>query len=238
MHRLTLLFLAFATAGAQPAFDVASIRAGEAARRFFTVVPGSLTTHTDLHSCIAWAYHLQTYQVSGPAWLDDVWFDIAAKSSAPATEDQLRVMLQSLLAGRFHLGLHGDFKEMQALVLTVGKNGHKMKPNPTEGSPSFEPAKMVLKGNGATIAQMTEFLSRELRQPVVDRTGLVERFDYTLDIRPYITEDTRKAPGPLPDVASLVAQAMQNQLGLKLESKKMPIEVLVIDRIEKSPTGN
>jgi uncharacterized protein (TIGR03435 family) len=101
---------------------------------------------------------------------------------------------------------------------------------------------MNLTGNGATLGQMTEFLSKEMRQPVVDQTGLTGRFNYFLDIASYITDEIRKSEprggGPPPDAPGILAQAIQTQLGLKLDAKKLPTEVLVIDRIEKSPTEN
>ena len=109
-----------------------------------------------------------------------------------------------------------------------------------EGSPSFSTGKMNLTGKGATLAQMTQFVSREIRFPIVDQTGLTGRFNYTLDIARYVTEEMRKeaGPGPPPDAPNIVAMAMQSQLGLKLDSKKAPVEMLIIDHVEKTPTEN
>ena len=126
-------------------------------------------------------------------------------------------MLQALLAERFKLAVHRQTKEIPALILTVGKNGHKLQPVETEGSPSFKTGKLSLTGQGATIGQLTEFLSRELRNPVIDQTGLSGRFNYFLDIGSYVTEEMRKSQGPdggpPPDAAGVVAQAIQAQLG-------------------------
>jgi len=92
------------------------------------------------------------------------------------------------------------------------------------------------------MAQLIAFLSRELRNPIVDQTGLTGRFDYFLDIAPYFTEEMQRSGGPgggpPPDAPGIVAQAMQAQLGLKVESKKAPVEMLIIDHIEKAPTEN
>jgi uncharacterized protein (TIGR03435 family) len=247
MNRIALTLLAGMAAWAQdpvpPAFEVASIRAADGNGTSMTVVPGSLTMRNmNLNTCIAWAYRVQKFQVAGPGWLGETSFDITAKAGNPANENELRRMMQSLLADRFKLALHRENKEMQALALTVSKNGHKLKPNDVEGSPSFKTGKLNLKGDGATIDQLTEFLARELRQPVIDQTGLIGRFNYTLDINAYITDEIRKSQGPdggpPPDAPSIIAQAMQAQLGLKVESKKMPIEVLVVDHMDKIPTGN
>ena len=128
------------------------------------------------------------------------------------------------------------------MVLTVGKGGHKLKPVETDEAPSFKTGKLNLTGKGATIAQLIEFLSRELRNPLVDQTGLTGRFDYFMDIAPYFTEEMQRSGGPgggpPPDAAGIVAQALQAQLRLKVESKKVPVEMLIIDRMEKAPTEN
>src|SRR5262249_9231900 len=149
-------------------------------------------------------------------------------------------MLQRLLAERFKFEFHRDKKEMPALILTVGKNGHKLKPVEAEGSPSFTTGKLNLTGKGATIAQLTSFLSKQLRSPVIDQTGLTGRFNYFLDINAYITEEMRRtnSNGPPVEAPSIIADAVQSQLGLKVEAKKAPVEMLVIDKLERTPTEN
>jgi uncharacterized protein (TIGR03435 family) len=240
---LALASLAAAHAADTPAFEVASIRPGQPGREAIEVVPGSLTMrNARLTACIRWAYNVPEFQVSGPAWLNEVWFDINAKAAGPAKEAELRLMMQTLLADRFKLTLHRQIKETSALVLTIGKGGHKLKPVETQDPPSFKTGKLNLTGKGATIAQLIEFLSRELRNPIVDQTGLAGRFDYFLDIAPYFTEDMQRnggpGGGPPPDAPGIVAQAIQAQLGLKVESKKVPVEMLIVDSMEKAPTEN
>lgn len=227
-------------AAAQPAFEVASIRVAEPGGQGMQVVPGSLTMRkARMSTLIQWAYDVGDYQVIGPGWLDDVTFDVTAKASTPAKEAELRLMLQTLLANRFKLAVHRQTKEISALVMTVGKNGHKLQPAETpEGSPSFKTGKMNLTGQGATLAQLTRFLSRELKIPVIDQTGLTGGFNYFLDIAAYVTEEMRRTQGAPPEAPSIIAQAMQAQLGLKLDSKKAPVEMLVIDHLERTPTEN
>jgi uncharacterized protein (TIGR03435 family) len=244
MQRLAslLLFLA-GFAAAQSSFDVASVRPAEGKGEGMQVVPGSVTMRNyRMMSCLRWAYGIQDYQVSGPGWLTELSFDIVAKAGNAAPEADLRRMMQALLAERFQLAVHRETKEMQGLALTIGKNGHKLKPNPVEGSPSFKTGKLNLTGDGATLAQLTEFLSREMRQPVVDQTGLTGRFNYFLDISQYITDEMRKSAGPGGgpplEAASVIAQAIQAQLGLKVEPRKVPVEMLIVERIEKTPTEN
>jgi uncharacterized protein (TIGR03435 family) len=226
----------------QKTFDVASVRPAQSGRESTTVEPGVVTMrNTRLSACIRWAYGVQEYQISGPGWLNDARFDIVAKAGTPATDSELRLMMRTLLTGRFKLTFHRDTKELPALVMTVGKNGHKLTPTEVEGTPAFKTGKMNLTGQGATLSQMIEFLSGEIHQPIVDQTGLTGKFNYFLDINAYVNEEMLKAAGPNGpphEAASIIAQAMQSQLGLKIESKKMPIEMFVVDAMEKAPTEN
>jgi len=224
-----------------PAFEIASVKAGQPGPERIEVGPGSVTMrNVRLPGCIRWAYSVREDQVSGPPWMADVWFEITGKAAGPATPVELRTMMQTLLAERFKLTLHRQVKEMSALVMTVSKGGHKMKAVEAEGSPSFKTGKLNLTGTGATLSQLTDFLSREIRFPIIDQTGLTGRFDYFLDIGSYVTEEMRKegGNGPPPDAPTIVAQAMMAQLGLKLDSKKAPVEMLIVDTLEKTPTEN
>jgi uncharacterized protein (TIGR03435 family) len=235
-----LVFTSLALAAdAPPAFDVASIRPSEGGRENVEVLPGSLTMRNmRLSAAIRWAYNVLDVQVSGPDWLTSTRFDIVAKAGTPAKEAEMRTMMQKLLADRFKMELHRQTKEVSALVLTVGKNGHKLKEVEEEGKPSFQTGRLNLTGKGATVAQLIVFLSGQLRQPIIDQTGLAGRYDYFMDINAYITEEMRSQPGPPAEAPSIIAQALQSQLGLKVDPKKTPLEVLIIDKIEKTPTDN
>lgn len=242
-----VLLLACISALAQPAqapaFEVASIRVSQPGRESIEVGPAGLTMrNVRLTACIRWAYGVQDVQVIGPAWLNDVWFDIFAKSASEVKLAELRAMLQTLLAERFKLTVHRDSKEMTALVLTVAKTGHKLQPVNVEGSPSLQTGRLSLTGKGATVSQLADFVANQLHVPVIDQTGLTGRFNYFLDVEPYFTEESRKAmgpgDGPPPDANAIVAVAMQKELGIKVESKKVPVEVIAVDRVEKAPIGN
>ena len=233
---------ALAQSSSAPAFDAATIKPSQPGREVVESDPVSLSMRSvTLATCVRWAYDIQEFQLSAPGWLSDERFDLFAKPGAPAKEAVQRQMLQTLLADRFKLVVHRETKEILALVVTVGKGGHKLQPVDTEESPSLQPGKMSLTGKGATVGQMTEFLAHELRYPIIDDTGLKGRFNYTLDINSYITEELRKPGpdgGPPPDAPSIVAQAMKAQLGLIMSSKKMPVEMVVVDHAEKVPTEN
>jgi uncharacterized protein (TIGR03435 family) len=225
---------------ATPAFEVASIRATDQTKGKETIehVPGSLIAHyARMKALIKWAYNVQEYQVAGPGWLEEARFDVSAKTSTPAPEVDLRLMLQTLLADRFKLSSHRETKELPALVMTVPKTGHKLQA-PGSGDQAFDTGKLRLTATDAPLSQLTDFLSRELRMPIVDQTGLTGRFNYTLDINKYVTEEMQRGPGPPPEAPNIIARAFQEQLGLKLESKKTPIEMIIVDHIEKAPTEN
>jgi uncharacterized protein (TIGR03435 family) len=245
MKGIALLLSATAVcafAADQKTFDVASIRPAQSGRESTTVEPGAVTMrNTRLSACVRWAYGVQEYQVSAPGWLNETRFDIVAKAGTPAADAELRLMMRTLLTDRFKLTFHRETKELPALVMTVGKNGHKLTPTEVEGTPTFKTGKMNLTGQGATLSQMVDFLTGEIHQPLIDQTGLTGKFNYFLDINAYVNEEMLKAAapnGPPHEAASIIAQAMQSQLGLKVESKKMPIEMFVIDAMEKAPTEN
>jgi uncharacterized protein (TIGR03435 family) len=241
----TVLFLSSILALAQSAppaaFEVASVKPSQPGRQSIETGPSSLTMRSiRMNACIGWAFNIQDPQVIGPNWLNDVAFDIFAKSAEPATEAELLTMLQTLLADRFRLTFHREVKEIPALVLVVSSKGHKLKPAEKPGEPSFRTGKMSLTGEGATLGELTQFLSHELREPVIDQTGLKGLFNYTLDINAYVTDEIRKSGGDGPplEANSIIAQAMQEQLGLKVEAKKTPVSVLIVEHLEKSPTEN
>jgi len=193
-----------------------------------------------MNTCIGWAFNIQDAQIIGPNWLSDVAFDIFAKSAGPAPEAELRKMLQTLLADRFKLAFHRETREIPALILVVSSKGHKLKPADKPGEPSFKTGKMSLTGEGATLSELTQFLSHELREPVIDQTGLKGLFNYTLDINAYVTDEIKKSGGDGPplEANSIIASAMQEQLGLKVEAKKTPVTMLIVEHLEKSPTEN
>jgi uncharacterized protein (TIGR03435 family) len=244
-----LALQAHAQTDPKPAFEVASIRAnhmadkgGEGSRRE-SIEPGPANVtmrNVSLQGCIRWAYNVQPYQVNGPAWLESERFDIAAKAGAPAPEAQLRLMLQTLLADRFKLVLHRQSKEMSVYALLVGKGGHKLKESQSEGPSNLSPNKMLMVGERVPMSQLAELLSGPLRMPVVDMTELKGRYDFSMDPSKFLpTEMTPEKKMSMQDEVPNIFRAMlQEQLGLKLESRKAPIDILIVDSMEKTPTEN
>jgi len=224
---------------AAPAFEVATIRPSQSGARGAEITPNNLILrNTSLLDIVAFAYGVQNVQISGPDWLSNTRFEIQAKAGMPASRDEMRAMLQTLLAERFKVTVHREKKDLSALVLTLGKNGHKLQENSVEGSPSFTTGRLTLTGNGATLAQMTEFISREIGVLIVDRTGLTGRYNYKLDINAFVTDEMRRAGGPPMEAPFIISQAVREQLGFTVDSSKVPVDMVVIDHIEKEPTEN
>ena len=192
--------------------------------------------HVRLKSALQWAYHLQTIQVMGPAWIESNRYDIIAKAAGPVTVDQLRLMTQTLLAERFKMVTHKETKEMPAYVVTIGKGGPKMTPSEGEGELEMHPAgnRLAVKFSHATIPQLAEMNMSPLMGVVVDQTGLKGQWDFTLDASSMMMSQ----PASLEDAVQMFIQAIGEQLGLKIEARKAPAEVLIVDKAEKSPVEN
>ena len=246
MRKATTLFFVLSVAAAaqetpRATFEVASVKPGQPGPPSIQPGPNSLTMrHVRMNGCIAWAFNIQEPQIAGPNWLNDGFYDIFAKTAAPVKEDELRGMLQGLLADRFQLTSHRETREINALTLLVSSKGHKLTPAEKPGDPSFQTGKLSLKGTGATLAELTQFLSRELREPVIDQTGLKGLFNYTLDINAYVTEEMRKSGGDGPplEANTIIKEAMAAQLGLRVELKRVGVPMLVIDHLERAPSEN
>jgi uncharacterized protein (TIGR03435 family) len=236
---------------AQPKFDVASVKPSQPAPTGDNINinlggdnHGTVTLgNTTLSECIRYAYALTSEdQISGPDWIRDraIRFDIIAKAPPETPRDQLLLMTQNLLAERFHLQLHTDQRPVTHMELSVDKGGSKLHASTAEGTNS------TLRGYGRGLLFYDHFdfhmlatlLSRQLRVPVIDKTGITGRYDLKLEWTP---EDLQPAAGSAdspvrPDVN--VYTAVREQLGLQLEMKKTPIDVLVIDRADKVPVPN
>jgi uncharacterized protein (TIGR03435 family) len=207
------------------------------------------TTNTTLNDLIVFAYGIHIRQLAGgPSWLESERFDITAKPEQPGIPNatQLRTMVQKLLEERFGLAFHSEKRELSAYVITVAKSGHKLSKNESGGIlPGFGgrgPGAVAVRNS--TMPEFASFLqARILDRPVVDQTALSGKFDFVLEWRPdpaQIQAPTGAAPPQLPpEVESRpdLFTAIQEQIGLKLESTKAPVEVMVIDKVQK-PTEN
>ncbi len=237
----SLIFFACAALAAQPAFDAASIRTNNDADRpgspMAQVGPGSLTMRNQaLVYLIQWAYDVPRVEIEGPPWLREVWFDVQAKTSKPATEAELRLMLRKLLEDRFALKFHKEPRVLPVYALTVAKSGSKLQESTTEGTFAIEPRNGPLfVAHNARLVDLANGIADEAGRPVVDATGLQGRYEIRMDLTPYMRREAGQ--GPI-DTGSILFTGLQEVLGLKLESRKESVDVLVIDHVEKAPTEN
>ncbi len=237
--------LAAQTPNGQPAFEVASIRPGarviESGMRVWRQ-GGPGTDDPTLYTCencslsdlVEQAYDVASYRLTAAGWMNEERFNVSARIANGVTKEQFRLMLQNLLVERFKLEVHRDKKEMQMHQLVVIKGGPRFKESPEgdtkpPGPPTLRPGWMWRPVRKETMEQFAKWLEGYAQGPVVDATGLKARYDFELSWSFESLDD--------PDSPTLFT-ALQSQLGLKLESKKGPVEILVIDHSEKVPTGN
>lgn len=238
---------------ANPAFEVATIKPSVPNRpgKLFSIRGTEvITINTTLDDLLVFAYGVHPRQVVGaPSWAESDKFDINGKPEGGGLPNlnQFKVMIQKLLTDRFHLAFHHDKKELTVYALTVGKNGAKLTKSESTGT---VPA-LLFRGLGnlpARNATMEEFAGvmqgAVLDRPVVDQTGLKGRFDFQLLWTPDETQFAAlRGPGPLPappegaETQPDLFTAIQQQLGLKLESTKAQTDVLVVDKVER-PSEN
>ncbi len=239
-------------ADASPVSEVATIKPSkpETQGKGFAVRGRMFSTlNTSLGDLVTFAYGLHARQITGgPVWLETEKYDLSAQPEGQGqpNEKQWKMMLQKLLADRFKLAFHRDKKELSVYALVVGKTGSKL--TKSEGDPNGLPGLFfrglgVLPARNATMADFAGVMQTAvLDRPVVDQTGLPGRYDFTLTWTPDESQFGGlgiRVPPPADDAAAPpgLFTAIQEQLGLKLESAKAPVEVLVVDHVEK-PSEN
>jgi uncharacterized protein (TIGR03435 family) len=235
--------------GALPVFEAASVKPADpnSADSSFHFGSGALRIEGGtLRRILEMAYNLRTFQIlGGPAWLDADRYDIVAKSDAALTDvsreqrySEMRQRLQTLLADRFRLKVHREIREWPEYALTAAKDGPRLAAPEPGANNGIKTGCGVLKGTGATMSDLVMMLSRQMDRPVLDRTTLTERYDFEMNYSPdsgcgsRFSEAGAGDARPLTDRPSIFT-AIQEQLGLKLESIKGPVEVIVVDRAER-----
>jgi len=225
-------------------FEVASVKLSppDAQGMFVRPLPGGLRiSGATLRNLISIAYSVRGFQISGgPKWLDTERFDIEARAAAapagpPAPREEQKKInerLRNLLADRFQLTLHPETREQPVYSLVVAKGGPKLQESAEPGSLIRMLGRGKLNGRAVGLGMLALNLSNELGRTVIDRTGLTAKYSFQLNWVP----STNSPDAPDPDGPSVFA-ALQEQLGLRLEAGKGPVEVLIIDRVEM-PSGN
>jgi len=245
-------------AAARPEFDVASLKAVtlDGADLYTANLGmwrnGSLTlTNTTLAESLRFAYRITTDDlVAGPDWIKNksVRFDILAKAPPGTSDDDARLMLRTLLEDRFKMVFHHEPREYSYYALVAGKGGPKLdvaQEPPAAGGVSHGLGR--IHNNHISMLFLATLIARFTRTPVLDMTGLPGFYDVKLDWSRDNGLPAAAAPSSDPttpaapmDTASgpSIFDAVQKQLGLKLEKRKGPVDVLVIDHAEKTPLGN
>jgi uncharacterized protein (TIGR03435 family) len=187
-------------------------------------------TNVTLKRCIMGAYGIGPNRIfGGPDWLVSARFEIAATAGQPVDDDAvLMSMLQTLLAERFSLRIHRETKLVEAYLLEVAPKGPKLRTAETpESATRNSPGR--IDATAIAMDRFAEVLSRQTDLPVLNRTGLQGAFDLKLQWTPGSAADDDAGPS--------IFTAIQQQLGLRLRSRKTPVEALVIDHAEK-PSEN
>jgi bla regulator protein BlaR1 len=226
-----------------------------------------VATNVPLKLLMRNAYRVQDFQISGgPSWINSDRFDVEAKADGAVNGEQVALMLQSLLEERFKLNIHRETKELPVYALVVGKDGQKLQQTqsdttapaalPPSGPPGergagprrgFMIGRGQLEATAADISQLTTVLSQQVGRTVIDKTGLKGLFDFKLKWTPEPGQPNPfglpAGPGgpdigpPIDPNGPSIFTAVQEQLGLKLESQRGPVEIIVIDSVDK-PSEN
>jgi len=250
---ITALAVGFAStsqinAQSREAFDVASVKQNTTGGggTYPGLAPGGkrfTAANLPLTALIMLAYDATPRQISRvPGELDKVGYDIEASCDRPMTKEQASRMLQTLLADRFKLAVHREGRDQPIYALVIGKSGPKLHESPAEDT---GPPDRKRNGSGfvfkrAPMASLALILSQQVGRTVVDKTGLSGRYDFTLE---YALEPNGRGrsegaePAPSTDGLPSVFTALQEQVGLKLDSQKGSVEFLVVDHAEK-PSEN
>lgn len=252
---------------AQLTFEVASIKPSNPDTQggFIQFMPGGglKMTNIPLRAMITFAYDVRDFQVSGGAgWVGTERFDVIARPDRTTVDgpvdfanmtdgqrktmrDQIAERLRALLGDRFQLTVHKETKEQPIYALVLAKNGSKLQDTKETGTQQrMMTNRGRSEGHAIPVGMLVQTLSGLLGRPVVDKTGLTGKYDFVLEWTPDVGQDARAqgfgdgitTPAPAPGGPTIFT-ALQEQLGLKLESQKGPVENIVIDRAEK-PSEN
>ncbi len=260
------MFIAFSAAAQTPnqlTFEVASVKpaAPRSAQNGLpvgirggpgTADPSQMTCgFAVMKELLMRAYGVKNIQISGPAWMDAERYDIIAKVPPGTTLEQANSMLQNLLIERFGLAVHREMKDMLVYELTLGKGAPKLKESAADPAvrPSISLAPGPDRGLMASAKQQSlsavfPILEARWGHLILDKTGLTGKYDFAVGVD---VPRTAPAAGGTPEnpansasepPGNALAATIERDLGLKLEEKRSPVEILVVDRVNKVPTGN
>ncbi|HLK66216.1 MAG TPA: TIGR03435 family protein [Bryobacteraceae bacterium] len=232
-----------------PSFEVASVKpntSGDNNSSMNTNNGEMLIRNSTLKNIIQNAYNVREYSFSGPDWLSSVRFDVSARfpqsdskeMSKEERQEMRRVMLQNLLAERFKLEVHRETKTLSGYALLVSKKGARLKDSERKEGMNSRQNNGTLEAEGMTMANLANVIAGELRGPVADMTSLTGRYDLRLEWSRDEAKPTSDGDGKSVDTRPSIFTALQETLGLRVETKKIPVEILVVDRVERIPSEN
>lgn len=224
---------------ARPAYEAASIKLNTSGGGGSTSNGSKgqvLMVNQTLKRLIERAYSVKPFQVSGPDWMENIRLDIAAKYPPDTKSDDRSLMLRTLLEDRFKLAVHRESKDMPGYGLVVAKGGFKLKPVEPGGEEEQSRGGTVqtLTAKKMSMAELADVVARRLGVMVADKTGIDGVYDF--DLR-WANEDESANGTDAAGVPSLFS-ALQETLGLRLAPQKVPVEIVVVDHVERVPIEN
>jgi uncharacterized protein (TIGR03435 family) len=219
----------------QLSFEVASVKPNNSGSRSTITRTGEdflILLNWPLREIVLKAYKIEDYSLSAPDWLASQNFDINAKAAQKATDAEVRTMLQSLLVERFQLRVHSETREMQGFALLPAKGGFRIKPS-GEGRCDVD----MFRGSQRTridvrqcsMDSLASVLSGQVRRPVVNQSEIAGTYSFALEWSPNQNAE---------DVGPSIFTALSEQLGLRLESHRLRVPILVVDGINRTPVEN
>lgn len=247
---LAVFFFLLQSLHSQPAtFEVASVKLSEITTSFkepprevIEFTPAALTMrNVTMRSAIEWAYDVRDFQIAGTTALPSNRYDIAAKAAGPVPTERLRLMLQALLAERFKLALHRETKELAVYALRTVNRETKLRPAASDAPATMRPNGGALEFHNMSMAEFADRLPARpfsFDRPVIDKTGLTGKFDFSTKLADGIVELKREMERRELEQDTSIFTAPLHELGLRLQPEKGNVEMLVIDRLEKLPVAN
>lgn len=200
--------------------------------------PQTLTIlHATLMECVTWAYGVRSWQISAPDWFRMDRYDIVGRTASPVEAQEMKLMLQRLLEERFRMMLRREKKEAAVMALVADRSGPKFKPASPDTSTSVDAGFVAATGGvrflfrNTPLDRLEGILSGPDWDPVINLTGMAGGFDLTFE-RPHLDD------GAGGSNFGAIQTALQKQLGLKLERRRLPLDYLVIERATRIPTEN
>ena len=245
MRAISVLFATAAlyAQDARPAFEAATIKINTSGS-IHSRTDGSRTqlivSNQTLKRLIERAYNVKPFQVTGPAWMEDVRLDIAAKYPSDLKLDQRMPMLRTLLEDRLKLAVHKEAKDLPGYALQVAKGGLKLTALPNDGNSSINhhgDAGVDTMTAHTSMAGLADWFTGQLNEAVVDATRLSGAYEFKFH---WAVDDQAlaRASGDKEAARFAVLEEALGTIGLRLHAQKVPVDVIVVDHVERAPAGN